>query len=293
MEKGSLIPNCSLKELNTWQCGGRCLWLAAPASASEAQRLIERARDSATTLYVLGGGSNVLVQEGFLNAGVISAAAMDSLDVNEEGGAAYLEAGAGLPVKKILALALENGWGGLAFLAGIPGTVGGALYGNAGAAGESFAPLVEWVETVSRQGKKRRWLRKELLWQYRASPWTEPPLLITKALFRLPYESKYNIIKNIRHFAELKKGQPLGAKTAGCVFKNPPGAAAGKLLDSCGCKELALGGARVSPRHANFIENRGGARAEDIYNLTKICRKRVYEEFGIRLDYEIKFFGAF
>lgn len=293
MEKGALIPNCSLKELNTWQCGGRCLWLAAPASASEALTLIEKARDSATALYVLGGGSNVLVQEGLLNAGVISAAAMDSFAVREEGGAAYLEAGAGLPVKKILALALENGWGALSFLAGIPGTVGGALYGNAGAAGESFAPLVEWVETVSRQGKKRRWLREELLWQYRASPWAEPPLLITKALFRLPYESKYNIIKNIRHFAELKKGQPIGAKTAGCVFKNPPGAAAGKLLDSCGCKELALGGARVSPRHANFIENCGGARAEDIYNLTKICRTRVYEEFGIRLEYEIKFLGAF
>lgn len=293
MEKGALISNCSLKELNTWQCGGSCLWLAAPASVSEAVPLIERARDSSTELYVLGGGSNILVQDGLLNAGVISSAAMDSLALCEEGGAVFAEAGAGLPVRKMLALALERGLGGLAFLAGIPGTVGGALYGNAGAAGESFAPLVEWIETLSRNGEPRRWRRDELRWQYRSSPWTEPPLLITKALFRLPYESKDNIIKNIRHFSELKKGQPIGAKTAGCVFKNPPGDSAGRLLDQCGCKELSVGGARVSPRHANFIENHGGARAEDIYNLTRLCQKRVYDEFGVTLSYEIKFFGAF
>ena len=149
MEKGALITNCSLKELNTWQCGGRCLWLAAPASASEAVSLIEEARGSSTRLYTLGGGSNILVQDGLLNAGVISSAALDSLDIREDGGAVSVEAGAGVQVRKMLALALERGLGGLAFLTGIPGTIGGALYGNAGAAGESFAPLVEWIETVS------------------------------------------------------------------------------------------------------------------------------------------------
>ena len=293
MEKGALITNCSLKELNTWQCGGRCLWLAAPASASEAVSLIEEARGSSTRLYTLGGGSNILVQDGLLNAGVISSAALDSLDIREAGGAVSVEAGAGVQVRKMLALALERGLGGLAFLTGIPGTIGGALYGNAGAAGESFAPLVEWIETVSHAGELRRWQRGDLSWQYRESPWREPPLLITKALFRLFYEQKDNIIKNIRHFAELKKGQPIGAKTAGCVFKNPPGEAAGRLLEQCGCKELSVGGARVSQRHANFIENHGCARAEDIYNLTRMCQKRVYEEFGIKLAYESKFFGAF
>ena len=105
MEKGALISNCSLKELNTWQCGGSCLWLAAPASVSEAASLIERARDSSTELYVLGGGSNILVQDGLLNAGVISSAAMDSLTIREDGGAVFAEAGAGLPVRKMLALA--------------------------------------------------------------------------------------------------------------------------------------------------------------------------------------------
>ena len=91
MEKGALISNCSLKELNTWQCGGRCLWLAAPASVSEAASLIEIARDSSTELYVLGGGSNILVQDGLLNAGVISSAAMDSLTLREEGGAVFAD----------------------------------------------------------------------------------------------------------------------------------------------------------------------------------------------------------
>ena len=118
MEKGALITNCSLKELNTWQCGGRCLWLAAPASASEAVSLIEEARGSSTRLYTLGGGSNILVQDGLLNAGVISSAALDSLDIREAGGAVSVEAGAGVQVRKMLALALERGLGGLAFHTG-------------------------------------------------------------------------------------------------------------------------------------------------------------------------------
>ncbi|MCF0248593.1 MAG: UDP-N-acetylmuramate dehydrogenase, partial [Synergistes sp.] len=237
--------------------------------------------------------SNVLVSDGLINAGVIFTKYLDTFDVRESGGEVFVTAGAGLPVKKILAFALEKEIGGLAFLTGIPGSVGGALFGNAGAGGESFAPFVERIETVSDSGEVRLWDKSELQWQYRSSPWKQAPLIITKAEFRFTHDTKENIIKNIRHFAELKKGQPLGAKTAGCVFKNPPGNSAGKLLDECGCKSLSVGGARVSPRHANFVENTGCADSEDIYRLTELCRKRVFEEFGIRLEYEIKFFGTF
>ncbi|MDO5116412.1 MAG: UDP-N-acetylmuramate dehydrogenase [Synergistaceae bacterium] len=293
MKYRALIRDCPLGELNTWGSGGRCLWLAAPSSVAEALSLIAEAREEGTRLYLLGGGSNVLVQDGLLSAGVISTSALTSIKLTEAGGAMAAEVEAGLPVRRLLALSMEKNLGGLAFLTGIPGTVGGALHGNAGADGESFAPLVDGIETISRDGALRVWSREELRWSYRASPWSEDPLMITKAWLRLPFDDKDNIIKNIRYFAELKKGQPIGAKTAGCVFKNPPGASAGRLLDNCGCKELAVGGAVISPRHANFIENRGGASSRNIYDLAEICRKRVFERYGITLEYEVKFFGTF
>lgn len=289
-----IFKNFPLRELNTWGSGGRCLWLAAPRSADEAAAFARSGMTSDGAVYVLGGGSNVLVQDGLLEAGVVSCARMTGIKLTEARGFAEAEIEAGYPVKKLLALAVEQNLGGLEFLAGIPGTVGGALCGNAGAGGVSFAPLVERIETVSKDGEVRLWNTGELSWSYRASPWgSECPFIITRAFMRFPLSSKNNIIKNIRHFSSLKKGQPIGAKTAGCVFKNPPQAPAGQLLDNCGCKGLTVGGAAVSQRHANFIENRGGASSSEIFTLAEMCRARVFAEFGIKLEYEIKFFGAF
>lgn len=286
--------NCPLRGLNTWGSGGSCLWLAAPRSSEEAVSFVRSGAASEGEVYVLGGGSNVLVQDGLLAAGVVSCSGMTAASFAGAGGfvSAWIEAG--FPVKKLLALAVEKNLGGLEFLAGIPGTVGGALCGNAGAGGVSFAPLVERIEIVSRNGELRVWEAGELKWSYRASPWgSAAPFLITRAFLRIPYSTKDNIIRNIRHYSSLKKGQPIGAKTAGCVFKNPPEGAAGMLLDRCGCKGLSVGGAFVSERHANFIENRGGASSSDIFALAEKCRARVRAAFGVKLEYEIKFFGAF
>ena len=289
-----VFKNFSLRELNTWGSGGRCLWLALPRSADEAAAFARSGAASEGAVYVLGGGSNVLVQDGLLEAGVVSCARMTGIKLTEARGFAEAEIEAGFPVKKLLALAVEKNLGGFEFLAGIPGTVGGALCGNAGAGGVSFAPLVERIETVSSRGEVRLWETGELSWSYRASPWGgEAPFMITRAFLRIPFSSKYNIINNIRHYSSLKKGQPIGAKTAGCVFKNPPQAPAGLLLDKCGCKGLSVGDAVVSQHHANFIENRGGASSSEIFSLAEKCRARVMGEFGIKLEYEIKFFGAF
>ena len=102
-----------------------------------------------------------------------------------------------------------------------------------------------------------------------------------------------SIRSRVRHFASLKKGQPFGKKTAGCVFKNPFGTSAGKLLDSAGCKMMRVGDACVSPCHANFIENMGSASAHDIFSLGEKCRARVFDIYGVKLEYEICFFGSF
>ena len=287
-----LYRDFSLKELTSWGCGGRCLWLASPESPEEAADLIKR-EGGTSPLYVLGGGTNLLVQEGRLEVGVISSSALRSLKAERTEEGLSVELGSGCTTKELLAFAIKNSVGGLEFLAGIPGSGGGAVAGNAGASGIGFGPLVEAAETVEKDGTLRLWKSSELKWNYRKAPWEQPPLLITRIFLKLRFTNKDNIIKNIRHFAELKKGQPIGAKTAGCVFKNPEGNAAGRLLDLCGCKELTRGAAAVSSHHANFIENRGEASSEDIYLLAEQCRQRVLRECGIKLEYEIKFLGSF
>ena len=283
-----------LSRLNTWGCGGTCRRLLVPENADEAYALAADAMDAGSLLYVLGGGSNVLIQDGMLEAYVILTSKLNSTAYENAGiGAVRVQAGAGYPVKELLGLAFQKGWGGLEFLTGIPGSIGGALMGNAGAGGHSFGPFVESIDGIAADGALRRWEAGDLKWEYRKSPWAESPILITGATLVLPVCDQRNIIENIRHFSALKKGQPIGAKTAGCVFKNPPGSTAGSLLDSCGCKSLTVGGAKVSTCHANFIENYDNASSTDIFRLAELCRSKVWENYGIRLEYEIKFIGSF
>lgn len=287
------IKDASLRALNTWGCGGRCSLLLKPADSEEAREAVCRAAASCGRRYLLGGGSNVLISDIMPDTAVILTTSLSSMTFQEIDGGAAVRVGGGFSVKKLLAAAIQHGWGGLEFLTGIPGTVGGALAGNAGAGGRGFGPFVESIEGVAADGNIVRWSGGELQWQYRSSPWKAAAPFITEVVLRLPQTSQRNIIENIRHFAELKKGQPIGAKTAGCVFKNPESGTAGAMLDSCGCKELSVGGAIVSPRHANFIENRGNAASSDIFALAEMCRARVFEKYGVRLQYEIKFIGAF
>lgn len=286
--------NYPLKELNTWNVGGSCREFAAPAALPEVRELLAARLADKDPLYILGGGSNVLIQDGLLDALVISTARLDQLECRDINGEAVIEAEAGLPVKRLLEFAVRNNLCGCEFLTGIPGTLGGALWGNAGAAGTGFAELADEVESIEADGSVRAWRSSELNWKYRACPFDKgKTILITKARLKLRYAEPKTVIERIRFFSNLKKGQPIGRKTAGCVFKNPEGSSAGKLLDETGCKGMRIGGAIVSESHANFIENENGACARDIYELSEKCRERVFQARGIRLDYEIRFFGKF
>lgn len=286
--------NYPLKELNTWNVGGSCREFAAPAALPAARALLAARLPDKDSLYVLGGGSNVLIQDGLLDALVVSTARLDQLECRDIDGEAVIEAQAGLPVKRLFEFAIRNNLAGCEFLTGIPGTLGGALWGNAGAAGVGFAELADEVESIEADGSTRVWRSSELNWKYRTCPFDKnKTILITRVRLKLRYVEPRAIIEKIRFFSNLKRGQPIGRKTAGCVFKNPEGFSAGKLLDETGCKGMRIGGAVVSEHHANFIENENSASARDIYELSEKCRERVLRARGIRLEYEIRFFGAF
>jgi UDP-N-acetylmuramate dehydrogenase len=281
-----------LKSFNSWNVGGRCKRCALPRNAGEASSAL-RELSAEGTIYILGGGSNVLIADGDIDASVIRTEGMRSLKAEKSGGSVIINVESGCSTKELLSYAIRNGLGGLEFLTGIPGTVGGALWGNAGAAGVGFSGVIDRIETLDIRGETRIWSAKELKWEYRSCPWNCSAVMVTRASLILESVSQQRIREEIKRFALLKKGQPLGKKTAGCVFKNPVNDSAGRLLDLAGCKGLRIGDAVISHSHANFIENIGDATALDIFKLAERCRERVYSHFGVRLDYEVHFLGNF
>lgn len=289
-----MIKNYPLKEANTWKVGGVCSMFAAPSAASGAMDVLADSLRNGYPFYILGGGSNVLIQDGLLDALVLSTKELTEFEPTEKGGRIEIIAGAGYPVKKLFEYAIKNRLGGFEFLTGIPGTLGGAIWGNAGAAGAGFSGLVSEVETIEADGSIRVWKASELDWRYRSCPFRGAgTALITRVRLVADHAEPGAIVDRIRFFSALKKGQPIGKKTAGCIFKNPDGLAAGKLLDEAGCKGMRVGGAVVSGTHANFIENENNATARDIYELCEKCRKLVLARQGVVLEYEIRFFGRF
>lgn len=289
-----MFENYPLKEANTWKVGGSCSLYAAPAASAGAKELLADRLRGGEPFYILGGGSNVLIQDGHLDALVLGTEGLAGFEAEEKGGRVEITVGAGYPVKKLLEFAIRNRLSGFEFLTGIPGTLGGAIWGNAGAAGAGFAELVSWVDTIEADGSVRRRKGNELSWCYRSCPFEGTgTVLITEVRIAAERAEPDAIVDRIRFFSGLKKGQPIGKKTAGCIFKNPDGLAAGRLIDEAGCKGMRVGGAVVSGTHANFIENENNATARDIYELCEKCRELVLARRGVVLEYEIRFFGRF
>jgi UDP-N-acetylmuramate dehydrogenase len=264
----------------------------APRTEEELARAAAWARSNTADFFVLGGGSNVLISDAAFEIPVIYTALMSAITVRESGDTVYLDCLAGTPMKEVLALSAKNGWSGLECAAGIPGTVGGAVAGNAGSASGSIGSSVESVVTLERDGSRAEWSGREIEWGYRNCPLFEGTKRIAQSVtFRTKRSSRDEVARLVAETMNGRRSQPVTSRTAGCVFKNPPGNSAGKLLDESGCKGISVGGARVSESHANFIENHSGS-ASDILSLALLCRKKVLAKFGTRLDFEVKVAGV-
>ena len=246
------------------------------------------AAEHALALHVIGHGSNLLVPDDGVR-GLVVRAALTTARV--EGTA--LTAGAGVALPQAAALAAKHALSGLEFAVGIPGTVGGALVMNAGCHGREIGELVERVDVVARDGEVRTLVRDECRFAYRTSALREQGVAVAGATLRLAPDDGAAIEQRMgEHRAWRADTQPHGRPNAGCVFKNPPGDAAGRLIDKAGCKGLGVGGAEVSTVHANFIINRDGATYADVTRLIETVRERVAAQFGIRLELELIILGA-
>lgn len=233
----------------------------------------------------LGGGSNLLVGDGEL-PWVVLQLVSPKPDIVLEGNFAQVDAAADLG--RTVTFCAKNDLGGMEGLIGVPGTVGGALRMNAGAYGMQIGSYVREVKLYRAADRKIESLQgDQISFEYRHTSFAPDDMMLAVKL-ELPSKPYREILKGIRICNEKRRAsQPLGQKSAGCIFKNPPGASAGRMIDELGLKGLNVGDARVSDRHANFFVNAGKASAKDMLALIADVRERVQKSFGVILEYEV------
>jgi UDP-N-acetylenolpyruvoylglucosamine reductase len=278
----------SLSRFTTLGTGGRARAVVRPETVDGLQEALAFARERALPVAALGLGSNLLVaDEGFEGLALRLAGELAQVDVHGE----LLVAGGGAPNAVALHRARGAGLGGFEFACAIPGTAGGGVWMNAGAYGGDWSGILERALVVDADGAEWR-TAEELGLSYRHSD-LEQGQVVASVEFRLiprpPSEIKA-IVADLQ--AQRKAAQPTNKRTYGSVFKNPDHElSAGKMLETCGLKGHRIGGAQISPRHANFIENADGARSQDAIALMAEARRRAGEEYGVELEHEVVFLG--
>ncbi len=278
--------NVPFSKLTTWKVGGPARFLLVASTLDAARAAVAAARESSLPLLVIGAGSNLLVSDEGYDGSVLRMEG-DLVDISVKG--SCIEAGAGASIAAVSARASKAGLAGLEFAAGIPGTVGGAVMMNAGAYDGSVGGVLESVEAIGPVLEPLVYESFEDTYRKALVPASD---IVTMARFHLR-ESTPDAVKKLASQlnARRKKAQPLGLPSAGSVFRNPSGGPVGRLIQACGLKGRAVGGARVSELHANFIINEGGATASDILSLIEMITSEVRERFGVDLELEVKKVG--
>lgn len=251
--------------------------------------LLQRRR---TSYCLLGNGSNVLISDQGLRGAVIRLTGdLKRLEWREENDTVHANAGAAYAVTQLVREAARKGYTGLEFAEGIPGSVGGALYMNAGAYGCEFEKVVEAIEAITSEGKPLRLSRQEMTFSYRDSH-LPAGTVVTRVALRLQKWEAEHVGSRMRELVgKRKSSQPSGFPNSGSMFRNPTGDYAGRLIEAAGLKGKRLGQCQISPRHANFIVNLGGAKAVEVRQLMALAQTEVRRRFGIELVAEVKFLG--
>ena len=272
--------------------GGPADYFIEVESSAALAQLLPLLKRHRTPICFLGNGSNVLISDRGVRGAVIRLAGdFKRAEWKEEGEAVRLEVGAACALTQLVREAARKGYAGLEFAEGIPGTVGGALVMNAGAYGSEFEKIVDGVEGIDSEGQMIRYSRKEMTFTYRDSHWPAGAV-VTRVRMRLRKEEAAQVSSKVRALvAKRKSSQPSGYPNSGSMFRNPPGDFAGRLIEAAGLKGKRIGQAQISERHANFIVNLGGAKAEDVRRLMDLARAEVKKQFAVELAAEVRRLG--
>ncbi len=284
----NVYTNESMKKHTTFRIGGNADYFLIPENTSELQSAIKICRANNIPYFILGNGSNILVSDKGIEGAVISTEKLNTIEVYED--TIYAQAGAKL--SKTASIAAENSLSGFETLSGIPGTVGGAVFMNAGAYGGEIKDVALEVYAIDENGNEKTFSNSECNFGYRSSVFSSGEYIITGAKFRLRTKDKDEITAQMRDYAERRRDrQPLSFPSAGSTFKRPEGYFAGKLIQDSGLRGFAIGGAAVSEKHCGFVVNTGNATCSDVVNLIDYIKKCVYEKFGVMLHEEVRIIG--
>ena len=285
-----IIPRAPMARFTTFRVGGPADVLVNIDSAAEISVALRAARAAGVPVTIIGNGSNLLVRDGGIR-GLVMRISQPMSAITREGDTLHVQAGATLPA--VAGFAQRSGLTGLAPMAGIPGTMGGAVIMNAGAYGGEMSQIVTRVDAIARSdGKPIRFEGKSLGFAYRHSAMMDANVIVTDVTLRLTPGDPDAIARQTEELlAARREKQPLEYPSAGSTFKRPEGAFAAKLIDDAGLKGLRVGDAQVSEKHAGFIVNLGNATASDILALMGEVQSRVRARFDVNLEPEVRILG--
>jgi len=272
--------------MHTWfQLGGPAEYFGEPENPDQLVALIQRCHQEQVPVRVLGRGSNILVRDEGVPGMVIRLSAPAFCDIRVEG--STVTAGGGAQLGRVVTTATHRGLAGLEVLVAIPGTLGGALHGNAGTHGGDIGQWTAQATVVTRTGEVFQRHREDLVFGYRQSSLDE--LVILDASLQLEEDDPRELAKRLqKQWIVRKASQPMGHQCAGCVFKNPRGMTAGELIEGAGLKGTRIGGAVVSDRHAGFIVAEPECTSNDVLRLIDLVRSQVHERLGVELELEME-----
>ncbi len=299
-----LQVNVNLAPFTWWKVGGAADYLVRPKTVQEVEEALKWAKENKQPVTVLGGGSNVLISDQGVAGLVILSRYLSGVEARKENGRLKIAALAGTNKAEIAKVFLAHKLAPALFLCGLPGEVAGGVVMNAGI-GELISPrefveITDWVEVLQMDGADlspslNRFSKEELRWHYRGSEgWQKPGgvAIIVRVGLSWPLEPNLEMMNLVRQANKKRlSSQPLEWPSCGSTFRNPEQGKAGALIDQAGLKGYQIGGAQVSEKHANFIINRGGAKAQDILNLILHVQATVKKKWGVELQPEVKLIG--
>lgn len=282
-----------LKEFTTWRVGGPAQWFAEPSDQTSLVALVRWAQERSLPMRCIGAGSNLLVSDGGLPGLTLCQRRLQGSQLDAQEG--WVEASAGEPIPTLARKVARQGLHGLEWAVGIPGTVGGAVVMNAGAQGGCTAEWLHSIQVIDPERPDQPFVlqARDLAFAYRHSRLQDEELLVLSARFRLSpgHDPAAITAHTSANLQSRTKSQPYQQPSCGSVFRNPEPRKAGQLIEELGLKGLSVGGAQVSPLHANFIVNTGSATAADIDTLLRLVQDKVLEKYGILLHPEVKRLG--
>lgn len=282
------LINEEMKNHTTFKIGGTSDVLVFPENKQELKKILVSAKKNGVPIFVLGKGSNLLVSDKGIEGAVISLSKFDGMILDKT----EIVCGAGANLSALCIFAKNNSLGGLEFAFGIPGSVGGALFMNAGAYGGEMSQVVVSASGIDLSGNDVEIKKENMDLSYRHSIFKDSDIVITDVTFELAFRNQTEINDKMQELlSKRKEKQPLEYPSAGSTFKRPVGNFAGTLIEKNGFKGVSVGGAQVSEKHAGFIINKGNATCSDVKNLIEKIKDTVYKNDNIMLETEVIFVG--